>query len=93
MVQYTLKQCAFPYELCVKYGSARKYRSTFCRTFLVTTVPSTRGIHELTKKVRSTQSLVDKKPARKLCVLIKEKLDKVRARLEHTLRKSLRRLI
>jgi hypothetical protein len=43
-------------------------------------------------KVRSTGSLPDKKPAEKCCVLSEGKLDKIRARLEKTLQKSLRHL-
>jgi hypothetical protein len=55
------------------------------------TVPSTRDIHELIKKVRSTGSLLDN-PARKCCVLIEEKVHETGARLEHTPQKSLRHL-
>jgi hypothetical protein len=56
----------------------------------VFTVPSTTGIHELINKVRSTGSLLDKKPAKKHSVFTKEKLDEIGARLEHTPQKSLR---
>jgi hypothetical protein len=51
---------------------------------------STTGIHKLTKKVSSTGSLLDKKPAKKCHVLTEEKLDEIGARLEHTPQKSLR---
>jgi hypothetical protein len=42
--------------------------------------------------VRSTGSLLVKKPAKKCCVITEEKVDKIRARLEHTPQKSLRHL-
>jgi hypothetical protein len=56
----------------------------------VIAVPTTAGIHKLFNNDRSSGSLLDKKPAKKCYVLIKEKLDKVGARLEHTPQKSLR---
>jgi hypothetical protein len=39
---------------------------------------------------RSTESLLDKKLARKRCVLTEEKVNETGARLEHTPHKSLR---
>jgi ribosomal protein S25 len=50
------------------------------------------SIHKPINKDTSTRLLLDKKPARKCCVLTEEKLDKIRAKLEHTSQKSLRHL-
>jgi hypothetical protein len=47
------------------------------------------GIHELIEKVRSTESLTDKKPARKCSVLTEEILHEIGVRLEHTPQRSL----
>jgi hypothetical protein len=77
----------------VKYGSARKCRRKFCHKFLRNTVPSTRGIHELIKKIRSTGSLLDKKPARECYVLTEERLVEIGTRSEHTPQESLRYLV
>jgi hypothetical protein len=71
----------------VEYGSAGKHQIKFHCKFSGT-VSSTRGIHELTKKVRSTQSLLYNKPARKCHVLTEEKLDETGARSEDTPQKS-----
>jgi hypothetical protein len=90
MVRYTVEQRVFLYDSYVKCGSARRCRRKFCRKYPGNTVPSTRGIHKLIDKVRSTGSLLDKKPARKRRVLTEEKLDEIGARLEHTPHKSLR---
>jgi hypothetical protein len=84
MVQYSVEQHVFLYELYVKCGSARKQWGKFCRKFPEITVPSTTGIHKLVKTVRSAGSLPDKKPAKKkCCVLTEERLDEIEARLEH----------
>jgi hypothetical protein len=84
VVQYTVEQHAFLYESYVKCGSARKCQRKFHRKLSGITVPSITGIHKLIKKVRSTGSLVDKKPAKKYQALTKEKQDEIGARLEHT---------
>jgi hypothetical protein len=62
----------------------------FINKFPGNTVPSTRGVQKLIKKVRSTGSLLDKKPARKCHVLTKEIPDEIRAKLKHTPEKSVR---
>jgi hypothetical protein len=59
----------------VKYDPARNYRRKFGSKLSGDTVPSTRGIHELLRKVRSTRSLLVKKPATKRRALIEKKLD------------------
>jgi hypothetical protein len=92
MVRYAVEQRVFLYDSYVKCGSARKCRRKFCRKFPGVTIPSTTGIHKLIYKVRSTGSVLDKKPAKKCRVLTKEKLDEIKARLEHTPQKSLRHL-
>jgi hypothetical protein len=92
MVRYAVEQRVFLYESYVKCGSGRKCRRKFPCKFPGITVPSTSDIHELSNKVRSTGSLLDKKPAKKKYrVLTEEKLVEIRARLEHTPQKSLRR--
>jgi hypothetical protein len=63
----------FLYESYVKCGSARNYRRKIRRKFLGHTDPSTGCIHELIKKVRSTGSLLDKKPACKNAVFLPKK--------------------
>jgi hypothetical protein len=57
---YCSAACAVLYLPYVKCGSARKYN----REVSVKTVPSTAGIVELYKKVRSTGSLLDMAPGR-----------------------------
>jgi hypothetical protein len=54
-----------------------KCRRKFHRKFPGYTIPSTTGIYGFIKKVRSTGSLLDKKPATKLPVLTEEKLDEM----------------
>jgi hypothetical protein len=59
MVSYTDEQHVFLYEMYVKRGSNEEI---FAVNVQEQTIPSTIGIHKLTKKVRSTRSLFDKKP-------------------------------
>jgi hypothetical protein len=47
----------------------------------------------MVNKLRITGRLIDKKQKHKLRVLTEEKLDDIKARLEHTPRKSLKRLV
>jgi hypothetical protein len=49
-------------------------------------------IHNLVNKLRSMGVLIDKRQKHKCRVLAEEKLDGIGARLEHILRKSLKRL-
>jgi transposase len=88
MVRYTLEQRIFLYDAYVKYGSARKCR----RKFRDERVPSRQIIHNLVNKLRTTGLLVDKEQKHKRRVLTEEKLDGMRARLQHTPRKSLKSL-
>jgi hypothetical protein len=90
MARYTLEQCVFLYDTCVKYESARKRRRKFRRKFHDKLVRR-RTIHNLVNKLRSMGLLIDKKQKHKGRVLT-EKLDDIGARLEHTPRKSLKRL-
>jgi hypothetical protein len=62
MVRYAVEQHVFLYESYVKCGCTRKCRRNFRRKFTGITGPSTTDIHELVNKVRSTGSLLDKKP-------------------------------
>ncbi|KAJ4439784.1 hypothetical protein ANN_07912 [Periplaneta americana] len=55
-------------------------------------IPSRTTIHDLVNKVRRTGSFSNKKRIQQCRVLTEENLDEVGARLEHSPRKSLRRL-
>jgi hypothetical protein len=87
MARYTLEQRVFLYDSYVKYGSAGKCR----RKFRDESVPSRQTIHNLVNKLRTTGLLIDKKQKYKRRVHT-EKLHDIGARLEHTPRKSLKRL-
>jgi hypothetical protein len=76
----------------VKYVSARNCRRKFRRKFCDERVPSRQTVLNLVNKLRSTRLLIDKKAKHKRRVLTEEKLDDTGARLEHTPRKSLKRL-
>jgi hypothetical protein len=90
-VHCSLEQRVFLHDTYVKYGSAEKCRRKFRRKFRDERVPSRQTIHNLVNKLRTTGFLIDKKTKHKRRVLT-EKLDDMGARLEHTPRKSLRRL-
>jgi hypothetical protein len=53
-------------------------------------VPSRQSIHYLVNKLKTTGSLLDKKPDRKQNVLTEETLDNIGARLETSQRKFLK---
>jgi transposase len=92
MVQYTLEKRVFLYDTCVKYGSVGKCHRKFQRKFHDERVPSTQIIHNLVNKLRTTGLLTDKKQKHERQVLTEEKLDDIGNKLEHTPRKSLKRL-
>jgi hypothetical protein len=82
------------YFLCdsyVKYSSAGRCRRKFRRKFHDEIIPSRQTINNLVNKLRTTELLMDKKRKHKRRVLT-EKLHYIGARLEHTPRKSLKRL-
>jgi transposase len=56
-------------------------------------VPSRQTIHNFVNKLRATGLLIDKKQKHTRRVLIEEKLHDIGARVEHTPRKSLKRLV
>jgi transposase len=87
MVLYTLEQRVFLCVTYVKYGSARKCR----RKFRDERVLRRQTIRNMVNKLRTTGLLIDKKQKHK-CRVLNEKLDDIGARLEHTPRKSLKRL-
>jgi hypothetical protein len=91
MVRYTSEQRVFLYDTYVKYGSAGKWRRKFRRKFRDERVPSGQTIHNLVNKLRTTGLLIDKKQKHKRRERT-EKLDGIGAGLEHTPRKSLKRL-
>jgi hypothetical protein len=88
----TVEQSTFLYDTYVKYGSAGKCRWKFWRKFRDERVPSRQRIHSLVNKLRTTGLLINKKQKHMRWVLTKEKLDDIRARLEHTPRKLLKHL-
>jgi hypothetical protein len=88
MVHYTSEQRIFLYDTYVKYGYAGKCRHKFHDE----TVPSRQTIHNLVNKLRTMGLLLDMKKNLKRRELT-EKLYDTGARLEHTPRKSLNRLV
>jgi hypothetical protein len=65
MSGYTIEQRVSLFESYVKCGSARKCRTKFRSKIPGITVRSTTGIHKHINKVnRSSESLIDKKPAK-----------------------------
>jgi hypothetical protein len=92
MVRYALEQRVVLYDTHVKYGSGRNCRRKFRCKFRDERVPSRQTIHNLQNKLRTTGLLIDKKQKYKCRVLTEEKLDVIGARLEHSPRKSLKRL-
>jgi hypothetical protein len=92
MVRYTLEQRVFLYDTHAKYGSSGMCRRKFRRKFRDERVPSTQIIHNLVNNVRTTGHTIHKKQKHKRRVLTEEKLDDIGARLEHTPRKSSKRL-
>jgi hypothetical protein len=76
----------------MKYWSPIKCQRKFRSKFRDEGVPSGQTIHRLVNKIRSTGFLIDKKQKHKRRVLTGEKLDNIRARIQHTPRKSLKRL-
>jgi hypothetical protein len=64
MVRYSVS-VFFLYESYVKCGSSTKCRRRFRRKFPWIIFPSIRGVHELINEVRSSRSVLDKKPAKK----------------------------
>jgi transposase len=92
MVWYTLEQYVFLHDICVKYRSARKCQRKFQSKFRDERVPSRQTIHNLVNKLRTTGLLRDKIQKHNRRVFTEEKLVDIGARLEHTPRKSLKRL-
>jgi hypothetical protein len=92
MVRYTSEQRVFLHDTYMKYGSAGKCRRKFRRKFCDERVPSRQKIHNLVNKLRTTGLLTDKIQKHKCGVFTEEKLDDMGARLQHTPRKSLKRL-
>ncbi|KAJ4451314.1 hypothetical protein ANN_02775 [Periplaneta americana] len=92
MAEYTLEQHIFLYDAYVKYSSVRRCRREFEHRFAGVRITSRSTIHDLVNKVRRTGYFLNKKRVQQRRVLTEEKLDEVGARLEHSPRKSLRRL-
>jgi hypothetical protein len=90
MVWYTLER-VFLYNTYAKYGSATKCQRKFSHKFHDKIIPSRQTIHNLVNKLRKMGLLIDKKQKHK-CQVLTEKLHDTGAKLEHTPRKSLKRL-
>jgi hypothetical protein len=80
------------YDIYMEYGPARNCRRIFRSKFHAKKVPSRKIIHNLANKRTSAGLLTDKKTKHKRLVLTERKLDDIGAWLEHTPRKSLKRL-
>jgi hypothetical protein len=80
--------------MCISICHPCEIRSAgkFRRKFRDERVPSRQTIHNLLNKLRETRLLIDKKQKHKRRVLTEKKLDDIGTRLEHTPRKSLKRL-
>jgi hypothetical protein len=91
MVRYTSEKRVFLYDTYTKYGSARKRRRKFRRKFRDERVPIWQTTHNLVNKLRTTGLLIGKKLKHTRRVLT-VKLYDTGAILEHTPRKSLKRL-
>jgi hypothetical protein len=76
----------------VKYRSARKCRRKCRRNFSNERIPRKQTINNLVNKMTTTGLSIDKKLNYKCRMLTEEKLDDIGARLQHTPRKSLKRL-
>jgi hypothetical protein len=74
----------------VNCGSTRKCLRKLCHKFNANTVTSTKGIHEVAKKVSSAGHFLTKNLLENTVCLPLEKLDNIGTRLEHAPQKSLR---
>jgi thioesterase domain-containing protein len=83
MVRDALEQRVFLYDTYLKYGSAGKCRRKFRHKFRDERVPSRQSIHNLVNKLTTTGHMHQ---------VLTEKLDDIGARLQHTTKKSLKRL-
>jgi hypothetical protein len=77
MVPYVIQQHIFLHEMYVKYNSAKMCWRKFLQEHPGSKILNTTGIHQLINKMRSTGSLLDKKP-----MMNEEKMDYLRSRLE-----------
>lgn len=82
----------FMYDSYVVTNSCREVRRRFLTEFPDVPAPHRDTVRKLVNKFRDTGSILDKKRRVKRRVLTEEKLDEVGERLEHTPKKSLRRL-
>jgi hypothetical protein len=93
MVRYASEQRIFLYDTYAKYRSARNSRRKFRRKFCDGRVSSRQAIHTLMNKRRTTGLLIDKKQKHKRPAFAgKSYIYDIVAGLEHTPRKSLKRL-
>jgi hypothetical protein len=89
---YTTDQIIFTVETYIRKGTYVKCRERFIRKCPDSSVPTKSCVSKLIKKWRTTGPVLDKTRHRKKTMLTDEKLEDIRARLEISPRKSLRRL-
>ncbi|PSN55794.1 hypothetical protein C0J52_02500 [Blattella germanica] len=69
MAHYTLEQCIFMHDMCVKCSSARWCRREFQLPYACVLIPSSSTIQELLIKIRCIGSFVKKKYVKNRSVL------------------------
>jgi hypothetical protein len=89
---YTTDQRIFIVETYIRKRAYAKCRDRFIRKYPHSPVPTKSCVSKLIKKWRTTGSVLNKTRHRKKTVLTDENLEDIRARLEISPRKSLRRL-
>jgi hypothetical protein len=93
MVRYSIEQRVFLIETCfIKKKSVKKCIRKFRLKFPEASVPSHPYVNQLIRKWHITGSVLDKKKERRRSALTEETLTDIRARLQLSPRKSLRRL-
>ncbi|PSN34968.1 hypothetical protein C0J52_24961 [Blattella germanica] len=91
--KFSLRERLYIYNTYVKSKkSCGKTRSKFRNKFPNRPVPTATAIKNLAKKFNETGSVINKKIKRTRHVLTEEKLDDIAERLEHSPKKSLKRL-
>jgi hypothetical protein len=79
-------------QIYFRYEFSRKCRSIFRCQFPGERFPCKRSTHNIVNKLKTTGSMLDRKPDRKRNLLTEEKLDDIGTRLETSPRRSLIRL-
>ena len=91
--KFSLRERVYMFNTYIKVRkSCSKTRRKFRIKFPNIPVPSAETIRRLAKRFKETGSMNNRKSNRKRSVLTEEKLDQIGERLEHTPKKSLKRL-